>query len=186
MSKILMVVLVTLAITIFEQARSADPPRNQRVTASLYASALLVGAQLGARIAADEGKVPQSYASCMQALDPSSLTDVVEAVLVDNLTRAELQASDAFYRTTAGRKEAKVGMLDVYTANGKTPPEDYPDTSDAEYKAVEDFRNSAVGKKLWKVLKSDSARRAFEARFRALANSCGGTIDPFSHFDSDQ
>jgi hypothetical protein len=104
------------------------------------------------------------------------LTDVVEAVLVDNLTQAELLTSDAFYRTTAGRKEAKVGMLDVYTATGKTPPEDYPDISDAEYKEVEAFRDSAVGKKLSKVFASDSTRRASETRFRALAKSCGATI----------
>jgi hypothetical protein len=112
----------------------------------------------------------------MRALDPSSFTDVVEVILVENLTRAELEASDAFYRTMAGRKEAKVGMLDAYAAAGMTPPEEYPEISDAEYKEVEDFRNSAVGKKLRNVLESASARRAFETRSRALANSCGATF----------
>ena len=176
MSKVLVAVLLTLAMTISEQVRCADPPRTQPVTASLYASSMLVGAQLGAKMAADEGKVPQSFARCMQALGPSSLTDVVEAVLVDNLTQAELQTSDAFYRRTAGRKFATVGMLDVYKANGKTPPADYPEVSDAEYREVEDFKNSAVGMKVSKVLESDSARRAFAARLRALANSCGAHL----------
>src|SRR4029077_13545892 len=168
MLKNLLAMLLTLTITISEQVHSADPPRNQHPTASLYARALLVGLQLGAQMTADEGKSPQSVANCMQALSPSSLTDVVEAVLVDNLTQAELKPSDAFYRTTPGRKEATDGVLDAYTANGKTPPEDYPDISDAEYNEVDRFRNSAVGKKLWKVLESDSARRAFATRFRAL------------------
>jgi len=176
MSKILVGVLITLTITVSKQVRSADPPRDQYVTASLYASALLVGLQLGAQIEADEGKMPQSVATCMQALDSSKLTDVVEAVLVDNLTQAELQTADAFYRTTAGRKEAKVGVLDVYTAKGRTPPEEYPAVSDAESNELETFRNSAVGKKLWRVLNSDSARRAFETQFRALAKSCGVTL----------
>lgn len=176
MSKILVGVLITLTATASGQVRSADPPRNRYVTASLYANALLVGLQLGAKIEADEGKMPQSAATCMQSLDSSKLTDVVEAVLVGNLTQSELQTADAFYRTTAGRKEAKVGILDVYTANGRTPPEEYPAVSDAEYNELENFRSSAVGKKLWMVLKSDSARRAFETQFRALARSCGVTL----------
>lgn len=132
--------------------------------------------KLGAKIAAEEGKIPQSVAGCMQALDRSSLTDVVEQVLVANLTQAELQTTDAFYRTTAGRKEAKVGMLDVYKANGKTPPEDYPAVSDAESNELGNFRSSAVGKKLWTVLGSDSARETFESHYRALAKSCGATL----------
>ena len=175
MKKILAILLLTLAVTSAELARSGDHPRSQSVTAALYASALLLGLKLGAKMQAEEGKMPQSVATCMQGLDPSSLTHVVEAVLIADLTPAELQTADAFYRTTAGRNEAKVGMLDVYTANGKAPPEDYPPISDAESKEVENFRTSAVGKKLWAVLKSDRAQRAFETHYRVLMNSCGIT-----------
>jgi hypothetical protein len=50
---------------------------------------------------------------------------------------------------------------------------------------MEDFDNSAVGKKLWKVLKSDSARRAFETRLRAMAKSCGATIAENAHLPGD-
>jgi hypothetical protein len=122
---------------------------------------------------AAEGKVPSSVASCLLALDASSLTDVVESVLADNLTQAELQAADTFFGTTAGKKYAKLGSLGVYKSVDETPPEDSPSISDAEYKGIEDFKSTAVSSKLWKVLDGESAQRVFGARLRALANSCG-------------
>jgi hypothetical protein len=165
--------LVAVTFTISEEVHSADPPRNQHVTAALYAGSLLLGTQLGVKKGAAEGKVPSSVASCLLALDASSLTDVVESVLADNLTQAELQAVDAFFGTTAGKNYAKLGSLGVYISVGETPPEDSPSISDAEYKEIEDFKSTAASNKLWKVLDGESARRVFGARLRALANSCG-------------
>ena len=69
MLKKVVFLLVAVTFTIFEQVRSADPPRNQHVTAALYAGSLLLGTQLGVKKGAAEGKVPSSVASCLLALE---------------------------------------------------------------------------------------------------------------------
>jgi hypothetical protein len=84
---------VIATFSLFEHAHSVEAPRQQHATAALYADSLLLGIQLGAKQGAAAGTVKSSVANCIMALDASSLTDVVEAILVKNLTPAELEAA---------------------------------------------------------------------------------------------
>jgi hypothetical protein len=172
MTKPVLFFLVVATFSLFEHGHSGEAPRQQHATAALYAGSLLLGIQLGAKQGSAAGTVKSSVANCIMALDASSLTDVVEAVLVKNLTPAELEAADTFFATTAGKKYAQLGASDVYTSVGETAP-DMPTVSDAESKEIEDFKNTATSDKLWKVLNGEPARRLYGPRIRALANVCG-------------
>jgi hypothetical protein len=173
MNRTVVFLLAAVIFTVFHPVPAADRPHTQHATATLYASSLLLGVQLGAKKGAAELKMPSPVASCLLALDASSLTDVVESVLVGNLTQAELRTADAFFETTAGKKYAQLGALDVYTSVGETPPGEPPTVSDAESKQIEDFNGSQTGKKLWQVLDNESSRQKFGARLLDLGKSCG-------------
>ncbi|MBS0417118.1 MAG: DUF2059 domain-containing protein [Proteobacteria bacterium] len=162
---------VTLALA--GQVHAADHPRTQHVTAALYASSLLLGTQLGAKSGAEQGKTPPSVLECLLSLDAASLTDLVESVLVASLTPAELQAADAFFESSAGKKYAKLGTLDLYLSAGEVPPEDAPSISPEENKEIAQFNGTATNKKLWNALNGASARRVFGTRLLELEKACG-------------
>lgn len=165
--------MAVVAFSILQRAYSTDQSREQHATAAMYAGSLLLGIKLGAKRGVAEGKVAPSVARCLSAVSASSLTDMVESVLVVNLTPTELTAADAFFATTAGIKYAKLSEVDVYTSAGEAPPEASPVISDAESKEIDNFNDSTVAHKLSKVLNSESARGLYAPRLKALANSCG-------------
>lgn len=173
MLKIVVVSLAAANLALGGRVHATERPSNQHATAELYASSLLLGAKLGAKSAAEQGKTPQSVVKCLQALDASHLTDLVESVLAANLTPAELQTADAFFETSAGKKYAELGTLDLYLSAGETPPEDAPNISPEENAEIEDFNGSTTSKKLWNVLNGEPARRVFGTRLLALEKSCG-------------
>lgn len=158
---------------IFGQAHCAERARDPHATAALYANSLLLGAKLGAKSGAEQGKTPPSVLTCLQALDASRLTDLVESVLAANLTPAELQTADEFFESSAGKKYAALGTLDLYLSAGETPPQDAPNISPEENAEIADFNGSTTSKKLWNVLNGEPARRVFGTRLVALEKSCG-------------
>jgi len=173
MLKKLVFCLAAVTCTIFQQAHTLDRPNSRHATAALYASSLLLGAKLGAKSGAEQGKTPQSVVNCLLALDASRLTDLVESLLAANLTPAELQAADVFFESSAGKKYAALGTLDLYLSAGEMPPQDAPNISPEENKEIEDFNGSTTSKKLWNLLNGASARREFGTRLLALEKSCG-------------
>ena len=170
----IIILIAGTALAFFAQACAADESPSPSFAQATFAKSSLVGMQLSVRRAQLQGKVPATVSECVQLLDDSSFIQVFASLLAENLTPSERQDTDHFFSTPVGRKYAKHGLMQVYTAVGETPPEPVPTFSDPEYKELERFASTTAGEKLIvrKVLENASARQSIGSRIQTLLNQC--------------
>lgn len=143
------------------------------IIANLGDSALLSMQLLAAR-AQNRGDIPVSVVNCIKSLDKASYDPILSIALTETLSPEEIAEAETFYASEPGRKYAKHGLLQVYEAAGVEPPEEYPDFSEEELKALEDFSHTPAGDKLIvkKVLAKPPVRKAMESLSQELLASC--------------
>lgn len=130
--------------------------------------------QLSAKQGVKLGKLTSAQASCVQALSPSAFQGVVEKVMASAFDAKDLAVADRFYASTTGRKYTKYGMIQLYSAAGERAPEALPTFSDAEYRELEAFAATPVGKRLIReqAMASPAAKNALIGRIQELIRQC--------------
>lgn len=139
-----------------------------------FAKPALLGMQLSIKRGRQAGKVPSAVARCVAALNTDSFFTVYDALLMRELTASEQQVAEEFYKSSAGIKFAKHGLLQVYLAVGEKAPESLPTFSQAEMKELEGFSKTSAGDKLIvkKVMQSLGAARVVNSRINELLTQC--------------
>jgi hypothetical protein len=163
------VLLALILMTSTPQGFASSPTAEEAL-----ALPALIGMQLSVGKAASQGKVPNSVVTCVNQLPSDSFVPVFHALMEETLSSEEISSTEQFFQSAIGRKYAKHGVTQLYTAVGESPPESAPTFSDSEYAELERFSQTSAGEKLMlrKIMESEPARRAVSARIQELLASC--------------
>lgn len=171
---------ISLLVVVFAVGASsavANPPNEKLdtpATVNTLAQSALLGMQLSIKRGYQAGKVPGSVANCVAVLKTDSFAPMYEALLKSELTPAEQQATESFFKSSVGSKYAKHGLLQIYLAVGEKAPESLPSFSPAEMKELEGFSKTSAGEKLMikKVMQTPAAAQAVNTTISQLLSQC--------------
>ena len=155
------------------QAR-ATPETTTSVISGFLARTTLTMFKLQVWKQVQEGKLSPTLLTCAQSLDASSITTEFDKMLTDKFDQNDLATATKFFASDVGKKMERSGKVKIYLDAGAVMPELFPTYTEAEYKEIDDFKKTSVGKKLMieKILDSEGAQKTVRARIFDLTKSC--------------
>lgn len=163
-----------MLFSLIHQITSAESLSGDSAATEAFARSALLGMQLAVYKQQAEGKASASVVNCVRSLDDASFRKIFSVLLSQKLNAQEVDTTEIFFRSSAGKKYAKHGFLQVYTAAGQKPPEPLPSFSKQELSELEAFSRTSAGDKLIfkKILQTGETNELINANIKALLKSC--------------
>ena len=135
----------------------------------------MIGLRSGVRKLSERGMMSKKVEACFNGLGNERLYSTFQHLLAENLSTADLKEANAFFNSATGQKFAKRNVLQAYSLQGETPPEQPPVLNPIEENAVAEFTATPAGQKLVKqrFLASAESLPVVVARIQELRNECG-------------
>jgi hypothetical protein len=115
---------------------------------STMAEIFVIAMRSAAKQRLSSGTISQPVASCMMRLESWKLNAAIDASLHDTLDPGEIQATNHFFSTQAGKKLARKALVDAYVSLGEPAPDSPPHFTYDEETEVGKFRRTSAGDKL--------------------------------------
>lgn len=168
--RLIQVVLLAALLT----AGTAQAEATTSIVSEVFTRAVLTMVKLQSWKQVQEGTLSPALLTCVESLEVSSFTAVFDEILAGQLDQNELATATIFFTSDIGKKTERFSRVKMYSDVGAALPELFPTYTEAEYKEMDDFKKSSVGKKLLidKILDSDIAQEKFSARMVELTKPC--------------
>jgi hypothetical protein len=112
------------------------------------AEIFVVALRSSAKQGLSSGTISQPVASCLMRLESWKLNAALDASLRDLMDPGEVQATNQFFLTPAGKKFARKVLVEAYISTGEPAPDSPPKFTTEEETEVGKFNRSPAGAKL--------------------------------------
>lgn len=152
---------------------------QQEMTASgsVLALSLSEGGMIGlhAVVHQYESNMSKASVACLMGQDNARLYSIMQRILSENMSPADLKAANAFFDSPTGRKYAKRDLAEAYKVFGQPVPQPVPVLSAAELNQVAEFTATPAGQMLItnKFMNKATSLPVVRDRINELMKECG-------------
>lgn len=166
--------IAALSLLLSLSARAQEPREQYAVLVDTFTEPILVGMKLSFAKNYRQGKLSLVQYQCTHKLQSSVLRESVYELLVRSLSEDELADAQRFFASDTGRKYAKYGVLQIYSAVGEKKSEPEPSFTSQDESIVMAFSNRSAGRKLIReqILERSGLREAVAPHINGFVREC--------------